>query len=125
MTMTYSILPSEIDFQDYHFDFEEYVRNEVGLDITFTGKKNGGKYTLREMQELAEQDGEIPSVRATRICRMNSIKDSASPATVELFYQTTLCACVGLTMGIGSNLFSKIVAFWALRMIYNNVPELP
>ncbi|KAG0035692.1 Cleavage and polyadenylation specificity factor subunit 4 [Podila clonocystis] len=41
MTMTYSILPSEIDFQDYHFDFEEYVRNEVGLDITFTGKKNG------------------------------------------------------------------------------------
>jgi hypothetical protein len=42
MSMTYSILPSEIDFQDYAFDFEEYVRNEVGLDITSTAKKNGG-----------------------------------------------------------------------------------
>src|SRR5690349_3258749 len=42
MAMTYSILPSEIDFQDYTFDFEEYVRNEVGLDITSTAKKNGG-----------------------------------------------------------------------------------
>jgi len=42
MAMTYSILPSEIDFQDYSFDFEEYVRNEVGLDITNTAKKNGG-----------------------------------------------------------------------------------
>lgn len=42
MAMTYSILPSEIDFQDYSFDFEEYVRNEVGLDITSTAKKNGG-----------------------------------------------------------------------------------
>ncbi|KAF9141895.1 Cleavage and polyadenylation specificity factor subunit 4 [Mortierella sp. GBA39] len=41
MSMTYSILPSEIDFQDYSFDFEEYVRNEVGLDITSTTKKNG------------------------------------------------------------------------------------
>ncbi|KAG9065780.1 hypothetical protein KI688_002077 [Linnemannia hyalina] len=41
MAMTYSILPSEIDFQDYSFDFEEYVRNEVGLDITSTTKKNG------------------------------------------------------------------------------------
>ncbi|KAF9420707.1 hypothetical protein BGZ94_009045, partial [Podila epigama] len=39
--MTYSILPSEIDFGDYHFDFEEFVRNEVGLDITTTGRKNG------------------------------------------------------------------------------------
>ncbi|KAF8937871.1 cleavage and polyadenylation-specific factor 4-like protein [Dissophora ornata] len=41
MAMTYSILPSEIDFQDYSFDFEEYVRNEVGLDITNLAKKNG------------------------------------------------------------------------------------
>ncbi|KAG0267070.1 Cleavage and polyadenylation specificity factor subunit 4 [Mortierella polycephala] len=41
MAMAYSILPSEIDFQHYTFDFEEYVRTEVGLDITFTGKKNG------------------------------------------------------------------------------------
>ncbi|KAF9952289.1 Cleavage and polyadenylation specificity factor subunit 4 [Mortierella alpina] len=39
--MAYSILPSEIDFQDYSFDFEEYVRNEVGLDITHSAKKNG------------------------------------------------------------------------------------
>lgn len=85
MTMTYSILPSEIDFQDYHFDFEEYVRNEVGLDITFTGKKNGGKYILREMQELAEQDGEIPNVRATNICRMNSIKIVLLPPRLSYF----------------------------------------
>ncbi|KAI7818291.1 hypothetical protein BC939DRAFT_427968 [Gamsiella multidivaricata] len=41
MAMTYSILPSEIGFQDYSFDFEEYVRNEVGLDITNMAKKNG------------------------------------------------------------------------------------
>ncbi|KAF9088101.1 Cleavage and polyadenylation specificity factor subunit 4 [Mortierella sp. AD031] len=41
MAMTYSILPSEIDFQNYSFDFEEYVRNEVGLDITSAAKKNG------------------------------------------------------------------------------------
>lgn len=78
MMMTYSILPSEIDFQDYQFDFEEYVRNEVGLDITFTGKKNGGKYTLQELQGLVERDGRTLSSRANSICRMNSIKDSAS-----------------------------------------------
>ncbi|KAF8980980.1 hypothetical protein BGZ46_003400 [Entomortierella lignicola] len=41
MAVAYSILPSEIDFQDYTFDFEEFVRSEVGLDITNSAKKNG------------------------------------------------------------------------------------
>ncbi|GJJ76663.1 cleavage and polyadenylation specificity factor subunit 4 [Entomortierella parvispora] len=41
MTMAYSILPSEIDFQEYSFDFEEYVKNEMGLDIISSAKKNG------------------------------------------------------------------------------------
>jgi hypothetical protein len=40
--MAFSILPAEIDFQEYAFDFEEFVRNEVGLDITNLAKKNGG-----------------------------------------------------------------------------------
>ncbi|KAI8354848.1 hypothetical protein B0O80DRAFT_449835 [Mortierella sp. GBAus27b] len=41
MAMAYSILPAEIDFQDYSFDFEEFVRIDMGLDITNTAKKNG------------------------------------------------------------------------------------
>ncbi|KAF9160151.1 hypothetical protein DFQ27_005976 [Actinomortierella ambigua] len=37
----HSLLPSEIDFQNFMFDFEEFVRLEVGLDITSFPKRNG------------------------------------------------------------------------------------
>jgi len=49
MTMAYSILPSEIDFQQYSFDFEEYVKNEMGLDIVSTAKKNGGNSSIKTL----------------------------------------------------------------------------
>lgn len=56
--MAYSILPSEIDFQDYSFDFEEYVRNEVGLDITHSAKKNGGMH--KSVEQRSRHDSRQP-----------------------------------------------------------------
>lgn len=68
--MAYSILPSEIDFQDYSFDFEEYVRTEVGLDITHSAKKNGG------MLQFVEQ--------CLRRGRVNSAQESTPFALARI-----------------------------------------
>ena len=54
MTMAYSILPSEIDFTEYSFDFEEYVKNEMGLDIISSAKKNGGKASKHTNKDLSD-----------------------------------------------------------------------
>lgn len=72
--MTYSILPSEIDFQDYTFDFEEYVRNEVGLDITSTAKKNGGTSLSSPFLPSAPFDtGELFTIPSPFLFTMDSV----------------------------------------------------